>query len=146
MKIFNNILIFLIFRGHDICLEVTGEYLAPGQCKNGLCNFSPFTRSPCGCDHNFVRCLKKAKTKIANTLGKFLLCKWASSNTLNSYSDVTSIFSTLMYLIFIQDVFSSILLVLHVTSMTIQLKDARNTLMSQEWVKFQLSAIDCYEC
>ena len=52
-----------------MCLEVTGQYLAPGQCKNGLCNFSPFTRSPCGCDHNFVRCLKKAKTKIANTLG-----------------------------------------------------------------------------
>ena len=63
------ILDFLFFRSHDICLEVTGEYLAPGQCKNGLCNFSPFTRSPCGCDNNFVRCLKKAKTKIANTLG-----------------------------------------------------------------------------
>ena len=70
--IYNLVLhIFFIFnfRSHDICLEVTGEYLAPGQCKNGLCNFSPFTRSPCGCDHNFVRCLKKAKTKIANTLG-----------------------------------------------------------------------------
>jgi len=57
------------FRSHDICLEISGEYLSPGQCKNGLCNFSPFTRSPCGRDHNFVRCLKKAKTKIANTLG-----------------------------------------------------------------------------
>ena len=77
MYVYVFIYVFIFnFRSHDICLEVTGEYLAPGQCKNGLCNFSPFTRSPCGCDHNFVRCLKKAKTKIANTLGTEVDISW----------------------------------------------------------------------
>lgn len=44
--------------------------MSPGICKNGLCNFSPVTRSPCECDKAFVRCLKKAKTRVANALGK----------------------------------------------------------------------------
>ncbi|CAB4056892.1 unnamed protein product [Lepeophtheirus salmonis] len=55
---------------HDLCLTVTGEYLSPGDCKNGLCNYSPVTRSPCQCDLQFVRCLRSAKTKVANALGR----------------------------------------------------------------------------
>ena len=35
-----------LFRQHDLCITFTGEYLSPGQCKNGLCNPSPFVRSP----------------------------------------------------------------------------------------------------
>lgn len=44
--------------------------MSPGHCKNGLCNYSPVTRSPCECDKMFVRCLKSAKTRVANALGK----------------------------------------------------------------------------
>ena len=62
--------IFSSFSDHDLCLTVTGEYLSPGHCRNGLCNFSPVTRSPCECDKAFVRCLRKAKTRVANALGR----------------------------------------------------------------------------
>ena len=44
--------------------------LIPPLGKYGICNFSPVTRSPCQCDKQFVRCLKNAKTKVANALGK----------------------------------------------------------------------------
>ena len=30
-------------RDHDLCLTRT-TYISPGQCRNGLCNFSPVTR------------------------------------------------------------------------------------------------------
>lgn len=47
------------------------EFSSPGHCRKGLCNNSPVTRSPCGCDKAFVKCLKEAKTRVANALGKF---------------------------------------------------------------------------
>jgi len=53
-------------RGHDLCFDA----LMAGQCKNGLCNNSPYTRSPCTCDRQFVSCLKSAETRIANALGR----------------------------------------------------------------------------
>jgi len=56
-------------RDHDLCLS-RNTFLGPGQCGNGLCNFSPVTRSPCECDKAFVKCLKSAKTRVANALGK----------------------------------------------------------------------------
>ena len=62
--------VILISDPHDLCLTVTGEYMSPGDCKNGLCNFSPVTRSPCQCDLQFVRCLKNARTKLANAIGR----------------------------------------------------------------------------
>ena len=57
---------FGLRRGHDLCFDA----LMAGQCKNGLCNNSPYTRSPCTCDRQFVSCLKGAKTRIANALGR----------------------------------------------------------------------------
>ncbi|EEB16948.1 Phospholipase A2, putative [Pediculus humanus corporis] len=52
-------------REHDHC----PIQLEPGQCRNGICNFSPFTRSHCDCDNAFRRCLEKTKSNIANIIG-----------------------------------------------------------------------------
>lgn len=57
-------------RQHDLCLTFTGEYIAPGQCKNGLCNPSPFYRSPCRCDLQLGSCLRSARNRIANLIGR----------------------------------------------------------------------------
>ncbi|XP_049942734.1 phospholipase A2-like [Schistocerca serialis cubense] len=52
-------------REHDHCPAT----LAPGECRSGLCNHSPFTRSHCDCDHRFKRCLQMLDTPAAHTLG-----------------------------------------------------------------------------
>lgn len=57
-------------RQHDLCITFTGEYLAPQQCKHGLCNPSPFVRSPCRCDLQLGSCLRSAHNHIANLIGR----------------------------------------------------------------------------
>ncbi|XP_055305045.1 acidic phospholipase A2 PA4-like isoform X2 [Sitodiplosis mosellana] len=52
-------------REHDLC----PNQLSPGECKRGLCNQQPFTRSHCDCDIKFRRCLQQLNTETANTLG-----------------------------------------------------------------------------
>ncbi|XP_068086615.1 phospholipase A2 imperatoxin-1 [Anabrus simplex] len=52
-------------REHDHC----PAQLAPGECKNGICNDSPFTRSHCDCDARFMRCLQTVNSSAANTIG-----------------------------------------------------------------------------
>lgn len=52
-------------REHDLCPNV----LLPGECRRGLCNSGPFTRSHCDCDARFRRCLQSLNTETANTLG-----------------------------------------------------------------------------
>ncbi|XP_072379858.1 phospholipase A2 phaiodactylipin-like isoform X2 [Diabrotica undecimpunctata] len=52
-------------REHDLCTKS----LAPGECKQGICNNSPFTRSHCDCDASFRKCLQTANTESANTIG-----------------------------------------------------------------------------
>lgn len=45
-------------REHDLC----PQQLLPGECKRGLCNQQPFTRSHCDCDMKFRRCLQQLNT------------------------------------------------------------------------------------
>ncbi|XP_015520383.1 acidic phospholipase A2 PA4 [Neodiprion virginianus] len=52
-------------REHDNCPLTIG----PQQCKDGICNNSPITRSHCDCDAKFRRCLQSLNTEVANTLG-----------------------------------------------------------------------------
>ncbi|XP_044737877.1 phospholipase A2-like isoform X2 [Chrysoperla carnea] len=52
-------------REHDHCPNI----IKSGECKNGICNTSHFTRSHCDCDARFRRCLQSLNTEVANTLG-----------------------------------------------------------------------------
>ncbi|XP_019874626.1 acidic phospholipase A2 PA4 isoform X2 [Aethina tumida] len=52
-------------REHDNC----PENLLNGECRQGICNNSPFTRSHCDCDASFRRCLQNVNTETANTIG-----------------------------------------------------------------------------
>lgn len=52
-------------REHDHC----PNQLEPGQCRQGICNMSPFTRSHCDCDNAFRRCLHDVNSEVANTIG-----------------------------------------------------------------------------
>lgn len=45
-------------REHDLCPHT----LSAGECKRGLCNHQPFTRSHCDCDMKFRRCLQQLNT------------------------------------------------------------------------------------
>ncbi|CAH1185352.1 unnamed protein product [Phyllotreta striolata] len=80
-------------REHDMC----PKFLAKGQCMQGICNHSHFTRSHCDCDANFRKCLQNANTETANTIGAIffniiqVICfkertpctQWQSSNSNN---------------------------------------------------------------
>ncbi|CAH0548740.1 unnamed protein product [Brassicogethes aeneus] len=50
-------------RDHDNC----PENLLRGQCKQGICNNSAFTRSHCDCDATFRRCLQETNTETARS-------------------------------------------------------------------------------
>ncbi|XP_068902470.1 acidic phospholipase A2 PA4 isoform X3 [Tenebrio molitor] len=52
-------------RDHDNC----PNNLLMGECRQGICNDSPFTRSHCDCDATFRRCLQNVNTETANTIG-----------------------------------------------------------------------------
>lgn len=52
-------------RDHDTC----SNNLKPGECRQGICNDSGFTRSHCDCDATFRRCLQNVNTETANTIG-----------------------------------------------------------------------------
>ncbi|XP_060533125.1 phospholipase A2 isoform X2 [Cylas formicarius] len=52
-------------REHDNC----PNFLAKGECREGICNNSPYTRSHCDCDAAFRRCLQNVNTETANTIG-----------------------------------------------------------------------------
>ncbi|KAB0791241.1 hypothetical protein PPYR_03041 [Photinus pyralis] len=52
-------------REHDHC----PHYIEKGECKQGICNKSSFTRSHCDCDANFRRCLQNVNSETANTIG-----------------------------------------------------------------------------
>lgn len=52
-------------REHDNCPNA----LARGECRQGICNDSPFTRSHCDCDAELRRCLQNVNTETANTIG-----------------------------------------------------------------------------
>ncbi|XP_059490088.1 phospholipase A2 phaiodactylipin-like [Neocloeon triangulifer] len=52
-------------REHDFC----PASLRSGQCRNGLCNTSPFTRSHCECDVQFRRCLQSVGSAASHALG-----------------------------------------------------------------------------
>ncbi|XP_008201526.1 group 3 secretory phospholipase A2 isoform X1 [Tribolium castaneum] len=52
-------------RDHDNC----PNNLLRGECRQGICNDSPFTRSHCDCDATFRRCLQNVNTETANTIG-----------------------------------------------------------------------------
>ncbi|KAF2900814.1 hypothetical protein ILUMI_05353 [Ignelater luminosus] len=52
-------------REHDNC----PQSLERGECKQGICNKSPFTRSHCDCDATFRRCLQNVNSETANTIG-----------------------------------------------------------------------------
>lgn len=58
-------------REHDLCPYT----LSPGECKRGLCNQQPFTRSHCDCDMKFRRCLQQLNTgNIFNSKCSFIQC------------------------------------------------------------------------
>ncbi|VEN56590.1 unnamed protein product [Callosobruchus maculatus] len=52
-------------RDHDNC----PIYLSAGECRQGICNHSPFTRSHCDCDGAFRKCLQNVNSETANTIG-----------------------------------------------------------------------------
>ncbi|CAH1132759.1 unnamed protein product [Ceutorhynchus assimilis] len=52
-------------REHDNC----PKYLMKGECREGICNNSPFTRSHCDCDATFRKCLQNVNSETANTIG-----------------------------------------------------------------------------
>ncbi|CAH1118476.1 unnamed protein product [Phaedon cochleariae] len=52
-------------REHDRCPKA----LARGECKQGICNNSHFTRSHCDCDAAFRKCLQNVNSETANTIG-----------------------------------------------------------------------------
>ncbi|KAH1011958.1 hypothetical protein HUJ04_001224 [Dendroctonus ponderosae] len=52
-------------REHDNC----PQYLMKGQCQQGICNNSPYTRSHCDCDATFRKCLQNVNSETANTIG-----------------------------------------------------------------------------
>lgn len=52
-------------REHDSCPQA----LERGECKQGICNKSLFTRSHCDCDATFRRCLQNVNSETANTIG-----------------------------------------------------------------------------
>ncbi|KAG5873228.1 hypothetical protein JTB14_014304 [Gonioctena quinquepunctata] len=52
-------------REHDKC----PKNLAGGECRQGICNQSLFTRSHCDCDAAFRKCLQNVNTETANTIG-----------------------------------------------------------------------------
>ncbi|KAL0266675.1 UNVERIFIED_CONTAM: hypothetical protein PYX00_009159 [Menopon gallinae] len=51
-------------RDHDHC----PTWLEPGQCRRGICNISPFTRSLCDCDRAFKKCLQEVNTSDARII------------------------------------------------------------------------------
>lgn len=53
-------------REHDLCPNT----LLPGECKRGLCNQQPFTRSHCDCDAKFRRCLQGLNTGMSFRLNR----------------------------------------------------------------------------
>ncbi|XP_044009107.1 phospholipase A2-like [Aphidius gifuensis] len=52
-------------RSHDQCFS----NINAGESKGRLLNNGFFTRSNCLCDHDFYRCLKKADTPVASSIG-----------------------------------------------------------------------------
>ncbi|KAL1501686.1 hypothetical protein ABEB36_006970 [Hypothenemus hampei] len=52
-------------RQHDHC----PKSLAKNECREGICNNSPFTRSHCDCDATFRKCLQNVNSETANTIG-----------------------------------------------------------------------------
>ncbi|KAF5285145.1 hypothetical protein FQA39_LY16834 [Lamprigera yunnana] len=52
-------------REHDHC----PNYIERGECKQGICNKSSYTRSHCDCDATFRRCLQNVNSETANTIG-----------------------------------------------------------------------------
>lgn len=52
-------------REHDGCPNA----LSKGQCRQGVCNNSPYTRSHCDCDADLRRCLQNVNTETANAIG-----------------------------------------------------------------------------
>nr|XP_023015749.1 phospholipase A2 isoform X1 [Leptinotarsa decemlineata] len=52
-------------RDHDKC----PRFLSTGECSQGICNNSPFTRSHCDCDAAFRKCLQNVNSETANTIG-----------------------------------------------------------------------------
>ncbi|XP_050292825.1 phospholipase A2-like isoform X2 [Anthonomus grandis grandis] len=52
-------------RDHDNC----PKYLMKGECREGICNNSPYTRSHCDCDASFRKCLQTVNSETANTIG-----------------------------------------------------------------------------
>ncbi|KAF5286930.1 hypothetical protein FQR65_LT12389 [Abscondita terminalis] len=52
-------------REHDHC----PQYIERGECKQGICNKSSYTRSHCDCDAQFRRCLQNVNSETANTIG-----------------------------------------------------------------------------
>nr|CAH0105183.1 unnamed protein product [Daphnia galeata] len=55
-------------REHDHC----HDYMSPGTCKYGLCNYSIFTKSHCDCDERFRRCLLNETNDKASTSVGFI--------------------------------------------------------------------------
>ncbi|KAF7284694.1 hypothetical protein GWI33_021707 [Rhynchophorus ferrugineus] len=53
-------------REHDAC----SRYIYAGDCRGGICNNTPYTRSHCDCDEKFKKCLQDLKTPIANLIGE----------------------------------------------------------------------------
>lgn len=52
-------------REHDNC----PKYILKGECREGICNNSPYTRSHCDCDAAFRKCLQNVNSETANTIG-----------------------------------------------------------------------------
>lgn len=52
-------------RAHDNC----PQSLKSGECRPGICNNSPFTRSHCDCDAELRKCLQTINTDVSNTIG-----------------------------------------------------------------------------
>ncbi|XP_063926684.1 phospholipase A2 hemilipin isoform X2 [Zophobas morio] len=85
-------------RDHDNC----PNNLLRGECRQGICNDSPFTRSHCDCDATFRRCLQNVNTESANTIGAIffnivqVICfkerspcsQLQSNNTSKDYPDI----------------------------------------------------------
>ncbi|XP_066144499.1 phospholipase A(2) isoform X1 [Euwallacea fornicatus] len=52
-------------REHDNC----PKSLMKEECRGGICNNSPYTRSHCDCDAIFRKCLQNVNSETANTIG-----------------------------------------------------------------------------
>lgn len=87
-------------RNHDKC----PQNLLRGECRLGICNNSPYTRSHCDCDAAFRRCLQNVNSETANTIGAIffnivqVICfkerspctQWQSSNEIDAMKNTNT--------------------------------------------------------